>query len=97
MRHKKGESCQMAFESYPSKVMHTCQGKPAMPLSYGYTYPQVVDMVGFHCLQVRGVSPAAEAPRKGYNDHRADPILQTSSLGPHSLQMKCLSHFLEKR
>lgn len=62
MRHEKGESCWTAFESYPSKVLHTCQWKPDMPLACGYTYPRVADVVGFHCSRGRGVSSAAEVP-----------------------------------
>lgn len=36
VRHKKGESCQMASASCPSRMLHICLGEPPVPQSCGY-------------------------------------------------------------
>lgn len=65
VRHKKGESCQMASVSFPGRILHICLGKPPVPHSCGYTDPWVGEVVGFCCSHGRDVSSVAEAPGQG--------------------------------
>lgn len=86
VKQKKGESCQMASVSYPSRMIHIYLGKPRVPQSCGYTDTWVVEEVGFHCSHGRDVSSVA----------KLSGGLQFSLLSPYSLQTKIMSHFLEK-